>query len=123
MVVLEAFGETFGSSAETRRKRRDWVRGEVRCLMCGRLLGRLLGTTRARENGDHSAGQPVAFIAYRPLNPVERIVPFAPSLRFRCSTCGGAGALDDIDVFSTYDEVPGADDDDDEDDDFEVGRR
>jgi hypothetical protein len=26
-----------------RRERRDWVRGEVRCIMCARLVGRLLG--------------------------------------------------------------------------------
>ena len=111
MVVLEAFGETFGSSADTRRQRRDWVRGEVRCLMCGRLLGRLLGTTRARENGDRTAGQPVAFIAYRALEPNERIVPYTPDIRFRCRVCGGAGALDDVEVLSTYDELPPAGDD------------
>jgi hypothetical protein len=74
--------------------------------MCGRLVGRLLGTTRCRDNGDRTAGQPVAFLAYRPLDPDDRIVPFTPSLRFRCPVCGGAGALDEVDVFSTYDELP-----------------
>jgi hypothetical protein len=33
-------------------------------------------------------------------------VPFTPGLRFRCHRCGGAGALDDIDVFSTFDDAP-----------------
>ena len=92
----------------TNRKRRDWVRGDIRCLMCGRLLGRLLGISHLRENGDRTAGQPAAFIAYRPLDPVDRIVPYNPNLRFRCNACGGAGALDDIEVFSTYDELPAA---------------
>jgi hypothetical protein len=87
------------------RIRHDWVRGDVRCLMCGRLLGRLLGTTRLYANGDRSAGQPVAFLAYRPLDPVECIVPFTPGLRFRCRACGGAGALDDLELFSTYDDT------------------
>jgi hypothetical protein len=73
--------------------------------MCGRLLGRLLGTTRSTEDGNHSAGRPAAFLAYRPLDPIERIVRFSPDLRFRCRVCGGAGALDDVDVFSTYDEA------------------
>jgi hypothetical protein len=107
MVVADTFGLDRGPDLLPRvanRKRRDWVRGDVRCLMCGRLLGRLLGTTRVRENGDRTAGHPIAFIAYRPLDPVGRIVPHHPNLRFRCRACGGAGALDEIEVLSTYDE-------------------
>lgn len=88
------------------RSRHDWVRGEVRCLMCGRLLGRLLGSAQQHENGDHSAGRPVAFIAFRPLDPTGPIVRFTPGLRFRCTLCSGAGALADVEVFSTYDEPP-----------------
>jgi hypothetical protein len=108
MVILDAFQQLPRAPRPRQRLRRDWVRGDVRCLMCGRLLGRLLGITRLCENGDHSAGQPIAFIAYRPLNPVDRIVPFSPEIRFRCNTCGGTGALDEIEVFSTYDEPPTA---------------
>lgn len=108
-VVLDAFGRSRRSSATSSRTRRDWVRGDVRCLMCGRLLGRLLGTTRPRENGDRTAGHPAAFIAYRPLDPVQRIVPFTPDLRFRCRACGGAGALDEVEVLSTYDDAPAID--------------
>src|SRR5438552_4152341 len=37
------------------RPRHDWVRGEVRCLMCARLLGRLLGTDRRRQRTQPSA--------------------------------------------------------------------
>jgi hypothetical protein len=88
------------------RCRQDWVRAEVRCLMCGRLLGRLLGSAQKHENGDRSAGYPVAFLAFRPLDPPGPIVPFSARLRFRCALCGGAGVLDDTDVFSTYDEEP-----------------
>jgi hypothetical protein len=114
MVMIEGSGRPSRSSVHgVRRRRRDWVRAEVRCLMCGRLLGRLLGAARPQDNGDRSAGHPVAFLAFRPLDPPGPIVPFAPGLRFRCCLCGGAGALDDIDVFSTYDEAP-ADADDEE---------
>jgi hypothetical protein len=110
MVVVDGFSWTSGSPASsTGRKRRDWVRGDVRCLMCGRLLGRLLGTTRGRDNGDRTAGRPAAFVAYRPLDPVARIVPFSPELRFRCRVCGGAGALDEVEVLSTYDDPPETD--------------
>ena len=107
MVLLQASVEAGCSQLSVRRqRRRDWVRGDMRCLMCGRLLGRLLGTARSHENGDRSAGHPLAFVAYRGVDPLEPIVPFTPRLRFRCHRCGGAGALDDIDVFSTYDDVP-----------------
>ena len=37
-----------------RRRRHDWVRGDVRCLMCARLLGRLLGTDHHRQSTDRS---------------------------------------------------------------------
>jgi hypothetical protein len=107
MVLLQATVEPGCSQLSVRRQRRhDWVRRDVRCLMCGRLLGRLLGTALSQENGDHSAGLPVAFLAYRAVDPLDPIVPFTPHLRFRCHRCGGAGALDDIDVFSTYDDAP-----------------
>ena len=107
MTVFDVCSGVAGwSASRPARTRRDWVRGDVRCLMCGRLLGRLLGTTRTRENGDRTAGRPVAFVAYRPLNPPRRILPFSPELRFRCRSCGGAGALDEVEVVSTYDGPP-----------------
>ena len=41
------------------------------------------------------------------------MVPFTSEMRFRCVVCGGVGALDDVEVFSTYDEIPIADAEDD----------
>jgi len=86
------------------RKRRDWVRADVRCIACGRLLGRLLGAARQSEDGTRGAGQPVAYLGFRPVDPTDRIVPFTTTLRFRCRVCGGAGAVDDVEAFSTYDQ-------------------
>jgi hypothetical protein len=107
MVLLQAsVGPACSQLSVRRRLRHDWVRGDVRCLMCGRLVGRLLGIARTHNNGDRSAGHPLAFVAYRAVDPVKPIVPFTPGLRFRCYRCGGAGALDDIDVFSTFDDAP-----------------
>jgi dolichol-phosphate mannosyltransferase len=112
MVILDALGATTYPSRRTRRKRHDWVRCEVRCLMCGRLLGRLLGTAQARPDGDRSAGEPVALLAFRPIDPPGPIVAYSSSLRFRCNACGGIGAMDDIELFSTYDDVASEDESD-----------
>src|SRR5947207_12577470 len=105
MVALDALGGSVGSPPNPRRHRHDWVRGDVRCLMCGRLLGRLLGTARSSTNGDRPTGHPEAFFAFRPLHPEGPMVPFTSEMRFRCVVCGGVGALDDVEVFSTYDEI------------------
>jgi hypothetical protein len=73
--------------------------------MCGRLVGRLLGRLQTHKNGDRSAGQTRMFLAYRAVDPSEPLVRFTPRLRFRCRQCGGTGALDEIDVLSTYDDA------------------
>jgi hypothetical protein len=108
MVILDALGAA-SSSKRAQRERHDWVRCELRCLMCGRLLGRLLGVAQARADGDRSAGDPVAFLAFRPIDPPGPIVPYSVSLRFRCSACNGIGAMDEVELFSTYDDVPAED--------------
>jgi hypothetical protein len=89
-----------------RRPRHHWVRGEVRCLMCARLVGRLLGRHHRRESSDGSSERALSFFAFRPADSTQPAVVFTPQIRFRCSECGGAGALDDVEFFSTYDELP-----------------
>jgi hypothetical protein len=92
------------------RQRRDWVRGEVRCLMCARLIGWLLGARNRRESGDRSLSEAINFFAYRSADPSQKVVAFTYRMRFRCTDCGGTGAVDDVDFFSTHDEVPVAED-------------
>jgi len=89
-----------------RRDRRDWVRGEVRCLMCARLLGRLLGSRNSGRSDERSSASSVSFFAYRSVESNKRVVALSPGTRFRCADCGGPGVLDDVDFFSTYDESP-----------------
>lgn len=94
------------AQAKRRRRRHDWVRGDVRCLMCGRLLGRLLGSDDHRQSTDRSTWHSASFFAYRPADETLHVMPFRPGMRFRCSECGGTGVLDEVEYFSTYDEVP-----------------
>jgi hypothetical protein len=88
------------------RQRRDWVRGEVRCLMCARLIGWLLGARKHRESGERSLSDPITFFAYRSADTSQHVVPFTYHMCFRCADCGGTGAVDDVDYFSTYEELP-----------------
>jgi hypothetical protein len=111
MVSLDAYLALAASLEEAdepkpRRRRHDWVRGEVRCLMCARLVGRLLGTDQRRQSADRPAWHTASFFAYRPADATLPVVAFRPGMRLRCTECGGPGALDDVDYFSTYDEVP-----------------
>ena len=93
------------------RQRRDWVRGEVRCLMCARLVGWLLGARSPTAKGDRSLSAAITFCAYRSADMSRQVTAFTCDMRFRCSDCGGTGAVEEIDFFSTYDELPlGAED-------------
>jgi hypothetical protein len=94
--------ETFTPS---RRQRREWIRGEVRCLMCARLVGRLLGS----RDGAVSVGRPsCVFFAYRSAAMNSPVVRYLPGVHFRCETCGGAGAVDDLESFFTSEARAGA---------------
>ena len=95
-----------------RRIRRNWVRAEVRCLSCARLIARLLGSRDGGKSGDGSSARPISFFAYRSTGQRQPVAPLTPQIRFRCADCGGTGALDDVDSFSTYDELPVSDEGD-----------
>jgi hypothetical protein len=88
------------------RTRHDWARGDVRCLMCERLIGRLLGSRTCEVSRRRPSGAAVSFFAYRSADRRHRVAAFRPSMGFRCTTCGGSGVVDDVEFFSTYDEVP-----------------
>jgi hypothetical protein len=47
--------------------------------------------------------QTVSFFAYKSADANSRVVTYVPRMRLRCATCGGAGALDGIELFSTHD--------------------
>jgi hypothetical protein len=105
-ILKTTFSTGATPSGASGRQRRDWVRADVRCIACARLVGRLLGAARQPENGTRGAGQPIAFLEFHSAQQVGRIVPFSCDLRFSCSACGGAGVVDDVEAFSTYVDEP-----------------
>jgi DNA-directed RNA polymerase subunit N (RpoN/RPB10) len=86
--------------------RRDWVQADLRCLMCGRVIGRLVGPLPATESERRAlAGRPPQFAAFRPADNSEPAVRLVGREQFRCTTCGGGVIMDELETFSTYEDV------------------
>ena len=83
--------------------RKDWVQADLRCLMCGRVLGRLVGAVAPA--GLLKGGLP-RFAAFRPADTTIPAVRLSGGEQFRCSTCGGGVIMDELETFSTYEDVP-----------------
>jgi hypothetical protein len=85
---------------ETMGKSHRWVQAELRCLLCGRLLGRVAGAARSRSLAvDRSA-----FAVFRPSDPLQPIRRLRGDERFRCDACGGPVIIDELEHFATDDE-------------------
>jgi DNA-directed RNA polymerase subunit N (RpoN/RPB10) len=90
--------------------RKDWVQADLRCLMCGRVIGRLVGPVPAgKPNVGVAAGRWPLFAAFRPADESVPAVRLVGDERFRCTTCGGGVIMDELERFSTYADI---DDDD-----------
>jgi hypothetical protein len=78
-------------------QRRQWVRGDVHCLMCSRLIGRLLGSQgpiHQRQIG------PLTFFAYKAAESTSLVEAYTPDRQFQCPACGGSGVLDDVEFLN-----------------------
>jgi hypothetical protein len=86
--------------------RKDWVQADLRCLMCGRVIGRLVGPLPPGDPVKRSlAGRPPQFAAFRPADASVPAVRLVGGEQFRCTTCGGAVIMDELETFSTYTDV------------------
>lgn len=86
--------------------RKDWVQADLRCLMCGRVIGRLVGPLPAGDPAKRSlAGRLVQFAAFRPADSRVPAVRLVGGEQFRCTTCGGGVIMDELETFSTYADV------------------
>lgn len=79
--------------------RKDWVQADLRCLMCGRVLGRLVGPVPSAP-----ASKP-RFAAFRPADAATPTQPLVGGENFRCQTCGGGVIMDEVETFSTYEDI------------------
>jgi hypothetical protein len=83
--------------------RKDWVQADLRCLMCGRVQGRLVGPLPSSQAG-RSLGLP-KFAAFRPADDGVPAVRLLGGEQFRCRTCGGGLLMDELETFSTYADI------------------
>jgi DNA-directed RNA polymerase subunit N (RpoN/RPB10) len=85
--------------------RKDWVQADLRCLMCGRVIGRLVGPLPTEADRRALAGRPPQFAAFRPANTAVPAVRLVGGEQFRCTTCGGGVIMDELETFSTYEDI------------------
>jgi hypothetical protein len=82
--------------------RKDWVQADLRCLMCGRVQGRLVGPLPASQLGRTLSPR---FSAFRPADAGMPAVRLYGGEQFRCQTCGGGLLMDELETFSTYADI------------------
>jgi hypothetical protein len=86
--------------------RKDWVQADLRCMLCGRVVGRLIGPLPANDAARRAqAGIRPQFAAFRPADMNVPAVRLKGGEHFRCTTCGGAVIMDELEFFSTYDDI------------------
>jgi DNA-directed RNA polymerase subunit N (RpoN/RPB10) len=85
--------------------RKDWVQADLRCLMCGRVIGRVVGPLPTDADRRTLAGRPPQFAAFRPANTSVPAVRLIGGEHFRCTTCGGGVIMDELETFSTYEDI------------------
>jgi DNA-directed RNA polymerase subunit N (RpoN/RPB10) len=90
----------------TKAGRKDWVQADLRCLMCGRVAGRLVGPLPASDAERRAVvGRSAQFSAFRPADTSVPAVRLVGREHFRCTTCGGGVIMGELETFSTYAEV------------------
>ena len=90
--------------------RKDWIQADLRCMMCGRVPGRLVGPLPSGDAPSTGGSgvlttRPPQFAAFRPSDASVPAVRLVGSERFRCTACGGTLMMEELERFSTYEAV------------------
>jgi hypothetical protein len=74
--------------------------------MCGRVVGRLVGPLPGGADAGRSVvGRPPRFAVFRPNDTSVPAVRLVGGEQFRCTTCGGGVIMDELETFSTYEDI------------------
>ncbi|MDQ6672602.1 MAG: hypothetical protein M3069_17990 [Chloroflexota bacterium] len=83
--------------------RERWMQADLRCMMCGRVIGSLTGPLPDDNTpGRQPANGALQFSMFRPAEANRSAVRLVGGEQFRCSTCGGGVVMDELEKFSTY---------------------
>jgi DNA-directed RNA polymerase subunit N (RpoN/RPB10) len=81
------------------------VQADLRCMMCGRVTGQLVGRLPPVTTASVASGKPPRFAVFRPADSAAPTLHLIGGEQFRCTTCGGNVIMDQLEAFSTYVEV------------------
>ncbi len=86
--------------------RERWMQADLRCMMCGRVIGSLTSPLPDDNTpGQQPANGALQFPMFRPADANRSAVHLVGGEQFRCSTCGGGVVMDELEKFSTYAKV------------------
>src|SRR6266571_2946999 len=86
-------------------RRQDLVEADLCWLMCGRMVGRLVGFGWRDAAVDRPTRTMFRSTAFQPLGPDQPSVPLTRHHRLRCEHCGGMAVMEDISVSVVRDEL------------------
>lgn len=92
---------------ETLIRRQDRVQADVRCLMCGRLIGQLFGFIWRDMSGRRAARSLTNLTTFRPAQAGATPVALGGGARFRCIACGGFGIIEEVSTDVVSEQAPG----------------
>lgn len=90
--------------------RKTWLQADLRCMLCGRVLGSLIGQEAATPALSSASGTIAArarhpFSLFRPTDSGIPIIRLRGNETFRCGSCRGAAIADETVTFYTYDDT------------------
>jgi hypothetical protein len=88
----------------TTLRRQDRVEADLRCLMCGRLIGTAFGDVW--REGERTPRSPTHLTLFRWAQPEAATVRFTGREQFRCVDCGGFGVMEEIQVSVAAEVIP-----------------
>ncbi len=79
-------------------RRQDLVEADLRCLMCGRLVGTAFGEVWREAAGERAARSIANLRAFRWARAGMPTIPFTGQQRLRCLDCGGLAIMEEISI-------------------------
>ena len=83
-------------------RRTEWLQADLRCLMCGRVIGHLVGPLPLVKAPGVPSQRPVRFTAFRPADSSAPALRLIGGERFRCTSRSGPVMMDQVETISMY---------------------